>query len=214
MIRHFGTRLFVILALSIPLNVLVYRVFKELIEPGSSFGADPAKEVVDHLGEWSIRMLYLTLLVSSLARITKTPALIRQRRSVGLWAFVYVIFHVVSYLGLLANFDLTVLIGDLTKRPYIIAGALGLLCLIPLAITSTNGWQRRMGRNWRKLHRLVYVAAVAVWIHLFWLEKATFEESAIYGTILLVLFFERIAHTIKRRRANQAIQRKAGQVSD
>ncbi|MCY4657431.1 MAG: sulfoxide reductase heme-binding subunit YedZ [Gammaproteobacteria bacterium] len=185
--------------------VLVARIVQEFLSPGSSFGADPAKEVVDHLGEWSIRILFLTLVVSSIARLTGTPRLIRMRRMVGLWAFAYVICHFLSYFALLIGFDFVELYLSVYKRPYIIAGAVALLLLIPLAVTSTNGWQRRLRRNWARLHRLVYIIAIAAWIHLFWQERATIVESAIYGIILLLLFSERLANTIKqRRRRNQS----------
>ena len=199
-LQHSGTKVCVVLLLGLPLYVLVFRFIQEIFAPGSSFGADPGKEVVDYLGEWSIRVLYLTLALSSIARLTSTPTLIRFRRAFGLWAFAYVILHFLSYFAFLIGFDIVDLYMSVYKRPYIIVGAIALLSLIPLAITSTNQWRRRLGRNWIKLHRLVYVTAIAAWIHLFWLEKATFEESAIYGVILLLLAAERIANTINRRR--------------
>lgn len=200
LLRSKSAKLVVILTLGIPLFLLCFRLVRELMQPGSAFGADPADEIVDYLGEWSIRMLFLTLGIASIARLTKTPLLIRFRRIFGVWAFCYVLTHFLSYFAFLTGFDLGELYRSIYKRPYIVAGAVALTILIPLVITSTNGWQRRLRRNWQRLHRLVYIAAIAAWVHLFWQEKASFEESAIYGVILLVLFAERVANTIIRRR--------------
>lgn len=199
-LRSSFTKFVVICALGVPMLVLGGRLAREFMQPGSAFGADPADEIVDYLGQWSIRMLFITLGVSSVARLTKTPLLIRIRRACGVWAFCYVLVHFLSYFAFLTGFDIEELYQSIYKRPYIVFGMIALTVLIPLAITSTNGWQRRLRRNWQRLHRLVYIAAIAAWIHLFWQEKASFEESAIYGIILVVLFAERLANTIIRRR--------------
>ena len=198
--KHPLTKIGVVLLASIPMLVLGVRVALELSVPGTVFGADPGKEVVDFLGEWSLNLLFVTLTVSSLARLAGTPELIRYRRTLGLAAFTYVICHFLSYFAFLVNFDILELFRSVYKRPYIVAGMVALVTLIPLAITSTDGWRRRLRRNWSRLHKLVYVTAIAGWIHLFWQEKGAYEESAIYGIILLLLFAERIAHTIKRRK--------------
>ena len=186
--------------LAVPLALLFYWVSVELSAPTEGLGLDPEDAIVDHLGEWSIRFLWLTLLISSMSRVINRPVLVQFRRMAGLWAFTMVVLHFMSYLGLFAKFDVSVILDDFTERPYIIAGLVGLLTLLPLAITSTRGWRRRLRHNWNRLHKLVYVAAIAGWIHLLWLEKATFEESAFYGAILLVLFAERIFNSVKKRR--------------
>lgn len=187
--------------LSMPVAILVYWIYLELQIPTSGLGADPEDAIVDHLGIWAIRLLWLTLLVSSIARVFKRPVLVQFRRMVGLWAFATVVLHVTSYVLLLAKLDFGIVLSDFVDRPYIIAGLTALISLIPLAITSTRGWRRRLRQNWNRLHRLVYVAAVAAWVHLFWLERATFEESVIYGCILMVLFGERIFFTMRKRLA-------------
>ena len=188
-------------ALSLPLIVLANWIRIELNAPTQGLGADPEDAIVDHLGVWSIRLLWLTLLISSLARVLKRPVLVQFRRMAGLWAFTTITLHVFSYILLLAKLNFAVVLSDFVDRPYIIAGLTALCSLVPLAITSTRGWRRRLGMSWKRLHRLVYVAAIAAWIHLFWLERASFEESVIYGAILLVLFGERIYHTMQLRRA-------------
>ena len=186
--------------LATPLVWLFNDIRIELAFPTQGLGADPEDAIVDHLGQWSLRWLWLTLLISSLARLIKMPVLVQFRRMAGLWAFFMVLMHVMSYIGLLARLDLMVVLDDFTERPYIIAGLTALCALIPLAITSTRGWRRRLRQNWSKLHRLVYVAAIAGWIHLLWLERATFEDSAVYGAILLLLFTERVVNTIRTRK--------------
>lgn len=188
--------------LAIPLMLILNDVRIEFVQPGSGLGPDPGEALVERLGVWSIRMLYLTLLVSSVARVFKLPILVQHRRTVGLWAFSYVVLHLAAYFSALAGFDINTVFADFTKRPYIIVGLLALFLLLPLAVTSTRGWQRRLGLNWKRLHRVVYVAATLALIHLWMQEKASFMDTAIYGTILLLLFVERVvdfSRKIQRR---------------
>ena len=192
--------------LAIPLALLLNDIRIELGAPTLGLGADPEDAIVDHLGIWSIRFLWFTLFLSSISRITRRPILIQFRRMAGLWTFAMVCLHVTSYVLLLARVDLMVILDDFVERPYIIAGLSALSTLIPLAITSTRGWRRRLRQNWMRLHRLVYVAAICAWIHLFWLERATFEESAVYGVILMVLFAERIVHTMRTRKPKPTVK--------
>ncbi|MCY3857839.1 MAG: sulfoxide reductase heme-binding subunit YedZ [Gammaproteobacteria bacterium] len=192
--------------LAVPLALLINDIRIELTSPTLGLGADPEDAIVDHLGIWSIRMLWFTLFISSLSRLTRKPILIQFRRMAGLWTFAMVCLHVTSYVLLLARIDVMVILADFTERPYIIAGLTALCTLIPLAITSTRGWRRKLRQNWNRLHRLIYIAAIAAWIHLFWLERATFEESAIYGAILVVLFGERIVNTIRTRKRKQTVK--------
>lgn len=181
----------------------------EFVQPGSGLGPDPGEALVERLGVWSIRMLYLTLLVSSVARVFKLPILVQHRRTVGLWAFSYVVLHLAAYFSALAGFDINTVFADFTKRPYIIVGLLALFLLLPLAVTSTRGWQRRLGLNWKRLHRVVYVAATLALIHLWMQEKASFMDTAIYGSVLLLLFVERIVDFGRRiqRRSGKAVAR-------
>ena len=196
--RAVRTGLFVLLA--VPLALLAVDVWREFLVPGSGLGPDPADELVRTLGTWGLRILLLTLAVSPASRVLRQPRLIRFRRMVGLWAFAYVVLHVVAYLGVLAGFELATVAGDVVKRPYITAGFSALLLLIPLAATSTRGWQRRLGRRWRLLHRLIYPAAVAAWTHLMWLSKGGFLDPVVYGAILVLLFGERVVARFRRAR--------------
>lgn len=191
--------------LALPLVLLGADVWRELDAPGSALGPDPQEAMLHHLGVWGLRFLLLTLAVSPAARLAGQPVLVRFRRMIGLWAFAYVALHFAVYLALLAGFDPLVVAADIYKRPYITVGFGALLALAPLAVTSTRAWQRRLGRRWKTLHRLVYPAAIAAWTHLFWLSKASYQDAAIYGAALALLLGERVlryALRVKRRGAS------------
>lgn len=155
-----------------------------------------------------MRILLLTLAVSPASRVLRQPRLVRFRRQAGLWAFAYIVLHFTAYLAVMAGFELATVAADVVKRPYITVGFTALVLLIPLAVTSTRGWQRRLGARWRMLHRLVYPAAVAAWTHLMWLSKGGFMDPFVYGAILVLLFGERVA--TRWRRARSAPRRPAG----
>ena len=184
---------------ALPLAWLASDIAREIAAPGSALGAEPGEAVVHELGTWGLRSLLATLLISSVARLARQPRLIRFRRMAGLWAFTYVVLHFTAWLGLLAGFHVDTILADFIKRPYITMGLAALLMLIPLAITSTRGWQRRLGRRWRQLHRLVYPAAIAAWIHLLWLSKVSYLDAVIYGTVLAALLAERAVDAVRRR---------------
>jgi sulfoxide reductase heme-binding subunit YedZ len=170
------------------LGWLILQASSAVISP---LGADPAEYVVRYLGEWGLRTLLLTLLLSSVARRFGYPRLIRFRRLVGLFALFYLSLHFAGYLWLFAGARLGEIISDLTDRPYITAGFVAWLTLLPLAITSTRAWQRRLGRNWRRLHRGVYVAVLAGTLHLFWLTKDGYAEVLLYAFVGAALLAER-----------------------
>ena len=201
MVAARGLKPLVFCLLAVPLALLGFDVWRELQVPGSGFGPDPGEEVVHHLGSWGLRVLLLTLAVSPASRVLRKPRLIRFRRMAGLWAFAYLVLHFTAYLGLLAGFEFATITEDIVKRPYITVGFLALVLLVPLAVTSTRGWQRRLGRRWRTLHRLVYPAAIAAWTHLLWLSKGGFMDPFVYGLVLALLFGERIAFGIRQRKA-------------
>lgn len=188
----------VFLACLTPLGVLAFDIYRDLNVPGTVFGADPAEEIVHYLGEWAIRMLLATLAISPLSRLFKWPGLIALRRMFGLFAFCYVVAHFMAYLTLLVEFDMATFVGDFVKRPYITAGISALVCLIPLALTSTRGWQQRLGANWRRLHRLVYLVGGLGCVHLIWLSKSNYAEAFFYSLILAVLLGERIVRIFLR----------------
>lgn len=188
-----------------PLGWLAYAIVREVGSPGSALGPDPGAAVVRFLGEWGIRFLLLALAVSPLRRLLGWPALARVRRLVGLWAFAYLALHFVAYLTFLAGFDWGAIVDDLAERTYITAGALALLALVPLAVTSTRGWQRRLGRRWVELHRLVFVAALLGLVHFWWLIKDGYGEAVAYSAVFLLLMAERVG----RRRTQHGRPREA-----
>lgn len=159
---------------------------------GQSLGANPIEELLHQLGLWGLRFLLLTLAVTPLRRLSSKPWLIKFRRMLGLFSFFYILLHFLTYAILDQGLSYTAIIEDILERPYITLGMTALIMLIPLAITSTNGWMRRLSGRWKKLHRLVYVIAVlGVW-HFFWQVKLDTQEPLIYAGILGLLLGYRL----------------------
>jgi len=151
-------------------------------------GANPIEFVIRSLGTWTLVLLMATLSVTPLRRFTGWNALIRVRRMLGLFAFFYACLHFLAFFGLDQFFDVRAVIADIAKRPYITVGFACLLILIPLAVTSTNAMQRRLGgKRWQKLHRLVYLIAVGGVVHYWWLVKKDITQPLIYALLLAVL---------------------------
>ena len=198
------TKPLLFVALATPLLLTAWNVWQEIQQPGSAFGPDPAEELTHRFGAWALRMLLLTLAVSPAARLLRAPWLVRFRRQIGLWAFAYAAMHFLIYLGLLAGFTMATVVEDLARRPYITVGFTALMALLPLAVTSTRGWQRRLRQRWKALHRLVYPAAIAAWIHLLWLSKSSFMDPFIYGLVLALLLGERIAFRMRGAKRKEA----------
>ena len=168
---------------------------------GLSLGADPVKELEHEAGKTALNLLLLTLAVTPVREITSQPQLLRLRRILGLFAFFYVVLHFTIYVVLDLELNFRTLGADIAKRPYITIGFTALLLLIPLAVTSTNGMMRRLGRRWASLHRLIYVVAVlGVW-HFYWQVKRDVREPLLYAGILAVLLGYRVLRAIVRRRA-------------
>lgn len=171
---------------------------------GLSLGANPVEELLHELGRWGLKFLLLTLTITPLRRLTGWNWLIGFRRMLGLFAFFYIVLHFLVYAILDQSLDLAAIFEDIIKRPYITLGMAGLLMLVPLAVTSTKGMMRRLGKRWQKLHRLVYViAVVAVW-HFYWQVKLDTLDASIYALILAVLLGIRVyfARTSRRPRGS------------
>ncbi len=150
--------------------------------------ADPIKTIEHQSGIWALRFLILTLAMTPLRLLTGSLWPIRYRRMLGLFAFFYACLHFLVYLFLDLEFDLADVTEDILERPYITIGLTALLLMLPLAVTSTRGWMRRLGRRWKRLHRLAYVAAVLAVMHFWWLVKLDISEPLAYALILAVLF--------------------------
>ncbi|HYD48540.1 MAG TPA: protein-methionine-sulfoxide reductase heme-binding subunit MsrQ [Terriglobales bacterium] len=150
-------------------------------------GANPVETVTHVSGEWALRLLLASLAITPLRRLSRWSWLIRYRRTLGLLAFAYVCLHLATFVAFDHFFDWRGIIEDIAKRPYITAGFAGFVCLVPLAITSTGGWIRRLGRNWQRLHRLAYLAAICGVVHYYWLVKADVTGPGYYAAVLAVL---------------------------
>jgi len=174
---------------------------------GESLGADPVKTTLHILGKTGLNLLLITLLVTPVRQLTGYTHVLRIRRMLGLFAFFYVLMHFLLYISY-QGFDFGEILKDVVKRPYITIGFLGLLMLIPLAITSTNKMMRRLGRRWQSLHRLVYVIAIlGVW-HFYWQVKKDVREPLIYVGMLAVLLGYRAVRAWQKKRSQAAITSK------
>jgi sulfoxide reductase heme-binding subunit YedZ len=163
-------------------------------------GPNPIEFVTHATGDWTIRFLVATLAVTPLRRLLGFGQLVRFRRMLGLFAFFYGCLHLLTYVWFDKFFDVHEMVKDVTKRPFITAGFTALMLMVPLAVTSTTGWIRRLGgRRWQALHRLVYASAVAGVVHYAWLVKSDVRLPLSYGTLVALLLGYRVAATIKKR---------------
>jgi len=167
----------VFLLCSLPLSWLALRAFGA---SGLSLGPNPVEALLHGLGLWALRLLLLTLCIRPAAVMLRQPRLMRLRRMVGLWAFTYLVLHFLTWLVLDRGLELDGVAADIVKRPFITVGFAALLLLIPLAVTSTDRWMRRLGQRWHTLHKLIYVAALLGSLHFLWLVKADWREPALY----------------------------------
>lgn len=154
-------------------------------------GANPIEEVLHRLGWWGLVFLILSLAVTPVRRLTGWNRLVRHRRFVGLVAFGYLTAHFLSYVVLDQFFAWSYILEDIVERPFVMSGFAAWLLLIPLAVTSTRRWIRRLGRRWMNLHRLVYVAGALGVLHYYWKVKADTREPLIFAMVLLVLLLLR-----------------------
>ena len=150
-------------------------------------------------GRWTLRLLLVTLAITPVRRVTGWNRLIGFRRMLGLFAFFYATLHFSIYLAIDQFFDWATIVEDVTKRPFITAGFAAFVLLIPLAMTSTRGWIRRLGRRWQQIHRLIYLSAILAVVHFIWKVKSDLRDPLFYATILAILLAVRAAYWIGRR---------------
>jgi len=163
-------------------------------------GANPIEKLIRQLGVWGLRLLLIGLAITPAARILKMPRLVRFRRTVGLFAFSYIVLHLSAYVGVDLFFDFGQLWKDILKRPFITLGMGAFVLLIPLAVTSTNGWIIRMGRSaWQRLHWLIYLIAPLGVAHYYLLVKADHRPPVIYAAVFTVLMAWRVWDRVRRR---------------
>jgi sulfoxide reductase heme-binding subunit YedZ len=177
---------FVFLLCLIPFAQLGYNAYT------GDLGVNPIDFITRFTGSWALIFLIGTLAVSPARRLTGWNDLIKLRRMLGLFAFAYASTHFATYLVLDHFFDWRAIGKDIVKRPYVTAGFTAFVIMVPLALTSTAGMIRRLGKRWQKLHRLIYIAALAGVIHFYWLVKADIRRPAQYGFVLGLLLIYRI----------------------
>ena len=153
------------------------------------------------LGFYGACILWLTLAITPLKKLTGIASFMAYRRLLGLWSFFYLTLHLLVFVVLWAGLNVAVLLEEVSQRPYIIVGTIAWLLLVPLTITSTRKARRSMGRRWQSLHRLVYIIAVLGLVHITWIAKLDFTQPALFGAVLLVLFGLRIKFKKNRQSA-------------
>ncbi|RYG12027.1 MAG: protein-methionine-sulfoxide reductase heme-binding subunit MsrQ [Burkholderiales bacterium] len=188
----------------LPAAILAWQFHDVWKNASDALGADPIAEIEHRTGLWALRMLMITLAITPLRQLTGQPVLIRFRRMLGLYAFFYASLHLAAYLGLDLRGYWAQIFEEIVKRPYITVGFTAWLLLLPLAITSTKGWIKRLGRNWGRLHKLVYVIGVLAVLHFWWLVKSDIREPLLYAAILAVLLGWRGWKAFSRRRTAAA----------
>jgi len=157
-----------------------------------ALGANPVETITHETGGWALRLLLATLAITPLRRLSGWAFVAPWRRSLGLLAFGYATLHFATFLVLDLGLDLSALGEEVAERPFVTLGFTTFALLAPLALTSTRGWQRRLGRRWVALHRLVYVAAGCAVLHFVWLVKADLAEPLAYGGVLAALLALRL----------------------
>ena len=195
----------VFMACLLPLALLGWDAYTQ------NLGANPIEKITHTTGDWTIRFLLITLSITPARRLFRLPSLIRFRRMLGLFAFFYGCLHFTTYIWLDKFFDIHAMLHDIAKRKFITVGLTAFVMLIPLAITSTAGWIRRLGgKRWQRLHQLIYVSAICGVIHYLWLVKADIRKPLEYGAILAMLLGYRIivwGMQKLRTRSNKALTR-------
>lgn len=179
-----------------PLGALVWRGLDHRL------GANPVEFIQLATGDWTLRFLVITLSVTPFRKLLNLPDLIRFRRMLGLFAFSYLSIHFLTYLLLDQSFDFAAIWKDIAKRPFITVGFLGFLLLLPMAITSTAGWIRRLGgRRWQMIHRGIYLAAICGVIHYYWKVKSDVRMPLFYGALVAILLLWRLRDWFFKRRS-------------
>ena len=192
MVRYFKPVVFV--ACLVPLARLGWKAYS------GNLGANPIEVITHSTGDWTLIFLLVTLAITPVRKLTAQPWLIRYRRMLGLFAFFYVTLHFLTYIWLDKFFDVHEMLADITKRRFITAGLTGFVLLIPLAITSTAGWIRRLGgKRWNRLHQFIYVSATAGVVHYIWLVKADLRKPLEYAAVLTLLLGYRFGVWAKPR---------------
>ncbi|MDQ8164969.1 MAG: sulfoxide reductase heme-binding subunit YedZ [Gemmatimonadota bacterium] len=199
--RGFGVLLTI--GLCIPAALAIAGALSDIVVGTRYFGSNPVKEVEHFLGRWTLRLIFATLTVTPLRSITGWNWLAKHRRTIGLFAFGYVTLHWIAYAFLDVQLDLAELAKDLLKRPYIYLGMIALFLMLPLAITSTKAMIKRLGKNWARLHKLIYVIAILGVIHYGMAVKKDLTYPLNYAALLTLLYGWRAMRWAQKRAERQ-----------
>ena len=181
-----------------PFALLIYDGFTD------NLTANPIEKITNHTGIWTLRMIVATLAITPLRWLTGFNQLINYRRLVGLFAFFYGCLHFTTFFFFDHQFDFAGMWQDVLKRPYITAGFVAFVLMIPLAVTSTTGWIRRMGgKKWNLLHKLIYITALAAVLHYFWKVKLDATYPVYYGLLVGTLLGFRVWRNFARKKASE-----------
>lgn len=191
-----------------PFFWLGFDALSDLLRGTIRLTANPIEFITHYTGDWTLRLIIIGLFITPLRKIFNYPDLIRYRRMIGLFAFFYGVLHFLTWIWLDKFFDPHEMWADIIKRRYITVGMAAFLMLIPLAITSTKGWIRRLGKRWQRLHRLVYFAAIAGVIHYYWLVKSDIRLPVLYGLFVALVLGWRVRFWM-RRSAGSTTMRKS-----
>ena len=175
----------------IPFIWLLLKVFQ------NDLGPDPAQALSIETGEWALRFLLLTLAITPFRQIFRVAEIARLRRMIGLFAFFYASIHFLSWMAFILAFRWLAIAEELVERPYITVGFLAYVILFLLGVTSTNSMVRRLGKNWKRLHKFVYAASILAIVHLLWILRTDVTEAVIYGGLLAILLGYRIIRKLK-----------------
>ena len=194
-----AAKVVVFLAALVPVTLLVRAALT------GNLGVNPAETVQLETGRWALKFLLLSLAITPIRRITGWNVVIQYRRMLGLFAFFYATLHMLSYW----SFDLAFAVGDFAadvlRRPFIALGFAAFVLLVPLALTSTKGWIRRLGKKWTLLHRLVYASGILAVLHFIWKVKVFTGDPVIYAAILIILLGFRLIWAVRRRLAAKKV---------
>lgn len=183
---RFSAKKFLFVICLVPFAVLIFNAVT------SNLGTNPIEKIRLFTGDWTLYFILITLGITPLRKLTGWNELIRYRRMLGLYAFFYACLHFLSYIILDQFFDWVEIGRDIIKRPYITIGIAAYVLLLPLAFTSTNKMMKRLGKNWKRLHKLIYIIATLGVLHFLWLVKADIREPVLMGIILITLLALRL----------------------
>ena len=182
----------IFLALLTPFAWILWKVFRLQSGEWDALGPEPGKAVVWFTGNWAFNVLLLTLALTPLKQWTGWSWLIRYRRMLGLWAFFYLSLHLLAYMALLLEWRWAEIGAEILKRPYLLFGMAGWLLMVPLAVTSTKGWQRRLRNQWKRLHQLIYIIALLAAVHYLLQIRSSWFEPALYSALVVLLLLARM----------------------